>query len=440
MTSQQDRRQQTPPNVRARNPSLGDDKLTIRSSESARDAEMYTDAAVRAAIRLICLASIQLVRATGGDDSLGDAPAPPALVSHALVAHVSVLRGCLSGRTQTPGFFRGRLRDGAVVIDVGANDGSDFSLPGAEAGGLVLGFEPVPSTFARFHKRAIGKSRGSRRFEARKVDVEAAEAPLAAKAPALLMCRAAAGDARGSVEMAEQAAMNGLGSSLVSANVPRKDARVIRVPVVRLDEFVPWALRAQGASNATREIFVLKVDSQGYEIPVLRGASRLFREWRVEYVYSEFSPRMLDRWAAGAPGGEHAITAAGVGGGALALLEILRSHGFLCFDALEQNTHVPEDRPSEFRGFVRAHFEHRKGLKCGPGTACFGGENGVGKWGDLVCVNVARYGLEAAIDRLLCALHCSQACGVAGVRDKIVAYVRDEERKAREDYWASWSA
>ena len=89
---------------------------------------------------------------------------------------------------------------------------------------------------------------------------------------------------------------------------------------------------------------------------------------------------------------------------------------------------------------MRAHFEHRKGLKCGPGTACFGGENGVGKWGDLVCVNVARYGLEAAIDRLLCALHCSQACGVAGVRDKIVAYVRDEERKAREDYWASWSA
>ena len=26
------------------------------------------------------------------------------------------------------------------------------------------------------------------------------------------------------------------------------------------------------------------------------------------------------------------------------------------------------------------------------------------------------------------------------LRDKIVAYVRDEERKAREDYWASWSA
>ena len=52
------------------------------------------------------------------------------------------------------------------------------------------------------------------------------------------MARAAAGETRGSVQMAEQKAAKGFGSSLVSANFPQKDTRMITVPVVRLDELV----------------------------------------------------------------------------------------------------------------------------------------------------------------------------------------------------------
>ena len=71
---------------------------------------------------------------------------PPAIISHALVAHVGLLRSCLSGRTQSPGFFHGHTCSDAVTIGIDANNGGDLSVPGAKAGGVVLGFEPVPST------------------------------------------------------------------------------------------------------------------------------------------------------------------------------------------------------------------------------------------------------------------------------------------------------
>ena len=176
---------------------------------------------------------------------------------------------------------------------------------------------------------------------------------------------------------------------------------MITVPVVRLDELVPSLLPQQSASNATRDIFLLKVDSQGYEVPATRRASLP----RGGSVRAPSSRRAIGGRRA-APAGD--ATSRGRASAVRArAAKMLRTHGFLCFDALEANTHVPEDRPSDFEGFVRAHFSHREGFKCGPGTECFDGQFGVGTWGDLVCVNYARYGLEAAIDRLLCALHCS---------------------------------
>ena len=413
---------------------------------------------------------------------------------------------------QSSAFFHGHTCSDAVTIDIGANNGDDFSVPGAKAGGVVLGFEPVPSTFERFRKYATMKLKNA----AHAIDVEARDTPPPkVRAPGLLLVRAAAGDAAGHVMMIEQATPMAFGSSLVTTNVPKKNARQVSVPVVRLDDFVPWAL-ASSASVERRPLFLVKVDAQGYEVAVFRGARGLFEGagTGVEYVFLKFSPRMLDRWARQS---DAAVAARGVGGAATALLEVgdremrrvprkggspappsrnhycesrrkdlppppgtthcesrpsavmrrvlredrppaldrdcesrpsaatallemLRAWGFLCFDALAESGHVPEDRPSDFERFVRAHFTHRSGFNCGNGTRCFSGPNGSGKWGQLVCVNAARHGRRAAIERLLCDLHCIDACGVSAVADKIEAYLDQEIRKVREGFWATWGA
>ena len=54
------------------------------------------------------------------------------------------------------------------------------------------------------------------------------------------------------------------------------------------------------------------------------------------------------------------------------------------------------------------------------------------QWGDLICVNVKRYGRVRAIERLLCDINCMQACGVKQMRDKIAAYVDVEEQSLDE--------
>ena len=236
---------------------------------------------------------------------------PPAIVSHALVAHIGLLRSCLSGRTQSPGFFHGHTCSDAVTIDIGANNGDDFSVPGAKAGGIMIGFEPVPSTFERFRKYATKHIKN-----AHTIEVGAHDTPPEVRAQGLLLVRAAAGDVAGNVTMIEQTTPAAFGSSLVTTNVPEKDARRVSVPIVRLDEFVPWVL---ASASVERPLFLLKVDAQGYEVAVFRGAYGLFEGAGVEYVFLEFSPRMLDRWARQS---DAAVAARGVGGAATALLEV----------------------------------------------------------------------------------------------------------------------
>ena len=193
---------------------------------------------------------------------------PPAIISHALVAHVGLLRSCLSGITQNPGFFHDHTCSDAVTIDIGANNEDDFSVPGAKAGGVVLGFEPVPSTFERLRNYATKHIKN-----AHTIDVEARDTPQEVRAPGLLLVRAATGDVAGNVAMTEQTTPSAYGSSLVTTNVPQKDARQVSVPVVRLDEFVPWL---HASASAERPLFLFKVDAQGYEVAVFRSARGLF--------------------------------------------------------------------------------------------------------------------------------------------------------------------
>ncbi len=147
------------------------------------------------------------------------------------------------------------LLDGAgpvVALDVGANIG-DLSvrllheLPGAS----VFAFEPVPETFARLQSRA-------------------------ASSPGLHPVHAAVGDREGQVQI--RVLSDDRFSSVLPMSVecagrygPLSDqVATVNAPLVRLDD---WASR-YGVTN----VHVMKVDVQGLELDVLRGARRLLTD------------------------------------------------------------------------------------------------------------------------------------------------------------------
>lgn len=62
-----------------------------------------------------------------------------------------------------------------------------------------------------------------------------------------------------------------------------RDFSWVQVPVVRLDDVVP----------SDRNVHLLKTDTQGFELNVLRGAAGLLSAKRVRYIYAEFWPKSM---------------------------------------------------------------------------------------------------------------------------------------------------
>ena len=106
-------------------------------------------------------------------------------------------------------------------------------------------------------------------------------------------------------------------NSLVSQlNSPRPDSSQVTVMVTTLDQFC----EEQGVSH----IDFLKTDTEGYELEVLKGATRLLREKRISAIYVECAVAKCDRHVSVAD-----------------LLEFLRMYGFRLYGLYEQ-THYFE--------------------------------------------------------------------------------------------------
>lgn len=160
--------------------------------------------------------------------------------------------------------FRSLLdgRPSPVVVDVGAFIGEfalavSKTLPGAK----VHSFEPHPGTFQRLVSETrhlpgivpvncgLGSRRGPQNFFAHAGPATSSLLPIAESAADQMP----AGDLQ------------------CTGTFP--------VPIDTLDNYA--------AEHGLTEIFLLKTDTQGYELEVLRGASRLFAERRIRLVYCE---------------------------------------------------------------------------------------------------------------------------------------------------------
>jgi FkbM family methyltransferase len=137
-----------------------------------------------------------------------------------------------------------------VVLDVGANIGQyGRMLRGIGYGGLIISFEPLTSTHEKLTAEAGADSNW------------------------IVAPRAALGSAKGSIEM------NVSGNSVSSSVLPMKEAHLSAAPesryvatetvaLERLDDLLPSIFSDAGP------IF-LKIDTQGYEEEVLKGASAI---------------------------------------------------------------------------------------------------------------------------------------------------------------------
>lgn len=146
-------------------------------------------------------------------------------------------------------WLRNSLGPGSVVIDVGANVGDYVALAAQLAGGSgrVYAIEPAPENVARLRERFAVCAQVS-------------------------VIAAAAGDSSGSATLCLDR-RNGTRHSLASANVG-KQGEVVAVQQIALDDL----------RDGIEALDVVKIDAQGAELQILRGARRLLMRFRPRVV------------------------------------------------------------------------------------------------------------------------------------------------------------
>jgi FkbM family methyltransferase len=155
------------------------------------------------------------------------------------------------------------LRPGDLYVDVGAHIGSIVSLAASAVGstGSIVAFEPSPDTLGKL-RQAVEDS-GRTNIEVRPEAIGAAAGTAEILAPldhwAHQACRASLVPA------------SGLGAG-------------VRVPMVSLDDVF---------GDDERRIRLLKIDVEGHERSVFRGARQLLTRRRCDAVLMELNPGAL---------------------------------------------------------------------------------------------------------------------------------------------------
>jgi FkbM family methyltransferase len=150
-----------------------------------------------------------------------------------------------------------RLIDaGDTVIDAGANVGymTVLAATAAGRGGRVLAFEPHPDLFAVLQQNAAYAMQSGCHVETR---------------------QAALGETRGHALLRIPQSFADNDGMATLAGEPSTSVAAVQVVVERLDDVIDT-----GAS-------VLKLDVEGFEAPVLRGAQRLLSERRLRHIVFE---------------------------------------------------------------------------------------------------------------------------------------------------------
>ena len=136
------------------------------------------------------------------------------------------------------------LKPGDVFVDVGANIGYLTAIGASLVGpkGQVHSFEPVPAYFARL--KALCAANPGYAIQANNI---------------------ALGESDGTAEIAQSADGNIGWNSMVPGMLGGEGNVRHAVPVRRLDEYL--------SERGVARVALIKIDTEGFELPILRGAS-----------------------------------------------------------------------------------------------------------------------------------------------------------------------
>ena len=189
-------------------------------------------------------------------------------------AHRDVLAHFSHGQAyehETSWIFVKALRPGDAVLDVGANAGY-FSILSAVlvgSGGYVVSFEANPASARLIHHNAVLN-------EARHVRVE--EIAVSDRAGSLVFSNGGANDSNGGVVVGKRPQ-----ETLI---IDEKNAEFIAAA-----DTLDTVVRRHGPARYR----LLKIDTEGYELTVLRGAAGLLAERRIDYIVCELNLSGLER-------------------------------------------------------------------------------------------------------------------------------------------------
>lgn len=153
--------------------------------------------------------------------------------------------------------------DEPVLFDVGGNIGQTVEKFRAQFPcGRIFSFEPGPTAFAQL-QRAWGRS------------------------PGVSLWPCAVGAAAGKATFPEHIATDMSSFLPMGPECSGQIAQTVNVDVVRLDDFV----REQGIDH----VDILKIDTQGFELEVFKGAGDLLQAGKVGMIYFELTLMELYR-------------------------------------------------------------------------------------------------------------------------------------------------
>jgi FkbM family methyltransferase len=244
-----------------------------------------------------------------------------------------------------------------VVIDVGIGSGANETLEALRQGFVVFAFDPDAGNIANLRAQLQANASLADKFKV--IDVVPGQSPDTGTMPeppaggfvfilnAGLSSSTAAASLQGAADSGQVVA--GAGS----------------VPLITLDTSLP--------SWATKNVYLLKVDTQGYELRVLKGALNLLQSMHVRYVLFEYSPVLMKRGQLGEP---------------LELLGLLPSLGYTCFDMMGEHIALP--RPSSIPEFHDMLWHWRR-WKSGQQNPTPPESDPYGPWEEIMCASFQQH-------------------------------------------------
>lgn len=224
-----------------------------------------------------------------------------------------------------------------AILDIGANNGDTYTLPGYQQGHTVFAFEPSPmvNTLFRGVMRKNNVSVALVKMRKNEFDKSTLPAPVrkvkipsgSSRRPKVYLLPIALSNYSGFAKFHESPCRDlekcGKVNHIITS--PAKVSRV-SVPTYRLDDL--------SLPVSKNKVWLFKIDVEGHELEVLQGSRKFLREKQVPYIAVEFSNN-------GRTGIEWGVD----------LLEEMHSQGYDCY---------------HLRGFGRCHDSRYKSpsLKC----------------------------------------------------------------------------